>query len=111
MQYTYPIKLTYNSLTIYYIAVACLNQTTMGVDTFCCSDIAIVKACKGRRMICSENLSTMTPEEVRNHYTGHWGKDQTFAWKDLAEVDKRLQPCVNSVITIVKEAVGNIAFV
>ena len=111
VQYTYPIKLTYNSLTIYYIAVACLNQTSMFVDTFCCSDIAIVKACKGRHMLCSEILSNMTLEEVSCHYTGHWGKKQTFAWKKLEEVPKKLRPCVNSVMTVVKEAVGNIAFV
>ena len=111
VQYTYPIKLTYNLLTIYYIAVACLNKTKLGVDTACCSDIAFVNACNGRRMVCSVNLGDMTAEEVGLHYGGHTENNQTFLWKELPEVAPHLQPFVNSVLTIVKDVVGNIAFV
>lgn len=111
MQYSYFIKLTDNLLTIYYVASACLNDTTVVVHSACCSDIAVINASNGRKMICNKNISHLTLEEVRFHYKEHDDNNQTFFWKDLSQVAKHLQPYVNSVFTSVKNAVGKFIFV
>ena len=111
MQYYYFIKLTDNLLTIYYVASACLDNTSFVVHSACCSDIAVVNANNGRKMICTTNLSQLTVEEVRLHFKEHGDNNQTFFWKDLSQVAKHLRPYVNSVFTSVKNAVGKFILV
>ena len=107
MQYTYPKQLTYNLLTIYYVASACLFNSTLQIYKACCSDFNFINAKDGRKSSYKHEMTMLTVAEINMHYQEHQINKQTFFWKELSQVDEQLRPFVISVFTTVKETVGN----